>query len=385
MIIVWVNKRNWKTPGPIVNMAVHNAASFSDLGLETHLCIGAGEPSDTESDLINFYGMKNNNQFTVHRIPRYQLFNSTYSMSVFFYAYRLIRKLAEKKTVAVFTRESGFLFFLALLCKKFPTVKGYYELHDLYADLSWVDEKKGGHWREWLYEHLLLPTINGLVCITKEQEKRYHAIFPHIPTCSFPLGTKPMEGIASSEDRKNRRTLMYVGHMHGDKGVDFLLMAARRLAREHVRILFWGGKPKHVPEFEARAAALGVAEHVQFVPFQPPEQMHRAMAREASLGVVMLKDTYYNRYLTCPVKALDYLSHGLPAIGSDIPSVHEVLGNAGTYISPNHLDDFVDAVLDLLNDPDRYQAMATRAKQRAGEISWRMRAKTLADFAASMQ
>lgn len=384
MIIVWVNKRNWKTPGPIVNMALHNASSFAQLGYETHLCIGAGVSTNTPEDLKHFYGIEPMENFVVHRIPRYRLLGATYSWSVFLIAYQLIKQLAQKDAVSVFTRESGFLFFLSLLCKRYKNVKGFYELHDLYADLSWVKEKKSGHYREWIYEHLLLPKISGIVCITRAQQKLYKDIFPDIPSCAFPLGTKPMPSTFSSEEKRKRRTLMYVGHMHGDKGIDFLLKAAGQLSRENIRIVFLGGKPEKISALKKRAKALGVDGHVRFDPFQPPEEMHRAMALEASLGIVMLKDTYYNRYLTCPVKALDYLSHGIPAIGSDIPSVREVLEDAGTYISPDHMDGFIDAVLGLLNHPERYAEMSQRSKKRAVEISWQMRAKTLSDFAGSL-
>jgi len=385
MIIVWVNKRDWKTPGPIVNMALYNAGSFAQLGYDTHLCIGAGQASDTRSDLENFYGITPMKNFFVHRVPRYRLGGSTYSISVFFYAYRLIKQLVQKDSVAVFTRESGFLFFLSRLCKRYENVRGFYELHDLYADLSWVTEKKSGHYREWAYEHLLLPRISGIICITKAQQKRYKDLFPDVPSCAFPLGTKPMPSYASSEEKRKRRTLMYVGHMHGDKGVDFLLEAARRLSGENVRIVFWGGKANMLPHLKKRAEDLGVNNHVKFVAFQPPEQMHRAMALEASLGVVMLKDTYYNRYLTCPVKALDYLSHGIPAVGSNIPSVNEVLKDAGTYVPPDHMDSFIDAVLGLLNNPERYAEMSQRSAKRAEEISWQMRAKTLSEFAGLIE
>ena len=108
--------------------------------------------------------------------------------------------------------------------------------------------------------------------------------------------------------------------MHGEKGVDFLLGVAAELAKSDIRISFWGGKAQKIPYFEEKTRELGIADMVEFVPFQPPEVLHAAIAEQASLGVVMLRDTYYNRYLTCPVKALDYLSHGLPAIGSDLPT-----------------------------------------------------------------
>jgi len=383
MIIVWVNKRDWKTPGPIVNMAVHNAASFSDLGYESHLCIGAGLPSHTRKDLETFYEITHRPHFRIHRIPRYRLGNATYSVSVFFHAYKLIKELSRRDQVAVFTRDSGFLFFLHRLCKKIKTVKGYYELHDMYADLSWVTDKKGSHYRENFYENLMLPRINGIVCITKAQERLYNAIFPHLPSCGFPLGTHPHTGTNSPEEKRKRRTLMYVGHMHGEKGIDFLLHAAKRLSRRDVRLLFWGGKAKKIPALEKRARDLSISSHVSFVPFQPPAKMHRAMAREASLGVVMLKDTYYNRYLTCPIKALDYLSHGIPAIGSDLPSVYEVLDRAGTYVAPDDVNAFIQAVCSLLDDPVRYEQKAKWSSLRAEEISWRMRARALANFAGA--
>ena len=71
MTIVWINKRNWKHPGPIVNMSVHNAHSFASIGLESHLCLGAGDaPSDTDSDLRDFYALEPLPNFSVHRVPR---------------------------------------------------------------------------------------------------------------------------------------------------------------------------------------------------------------------------------------------------------------------------------------------------------------------------
>ena len=382
MIIVWVNKRNWKTPGPIVNMAVHNAAGFADLGLETHLCVGAGRPSRTRRDLMLFYGISPQPRFTVHRIPRCRIRQSTLSISVFFYAYRLIQNLSRRDEVFVFSRDSGFLFFMSRLAKN-PRIKAFFELHDLYADISWVKNKKGGHYRERIYEHLLLPRVNGIVCITRAQEKIYNRIFPHIPSCASPLGTEPAAAPDAAEARRQRRTLMYVGHMHGDKGVDFLLGAMQKLAKSGVRLIFWGGKPEKIPALAMRAADLGIASHVSFTPFRPPREMHRALGTEASLGVVMLRDTFYNRYLTCPVKALDYLSHGIPAIGSDLPSVREVLQDAGIYVPSDRADVFADAVLSLLDDPERYARCAERTCRRAREISWQMRAKRLMAFAGS--
>ena len=379
MIFVWVNKRNWKTPGPIVNVAVHNAASFSALGYETHFCIGAGEHSDTEKDLKDFYGIKPPDSLKIHRVPRLQVGASHYSVSVFTYAFKLIKSLSRRNQVVVFTRESSFLIPLSWFCRN-SNISGYYELHDFYANLSWVTEKKGGHYREKLYEHLFLPRINGLLCITRSQQELYRNLFPAIPSCAFPLGTKPVRNTQPTEERRKQRTLMYVGHMHKDKGIDFLIRASIKLAISGIKTLFWGGKEKEASYYQEKVQQLGVANAVKFVPFQPPKKMHRALAEHASLGVVMLQDTYYNRYLTCPIKALDFLSHGIPVVGSDIPSVREVLDYAGTYVRADDLDGFIRSVESLLNDSEQYKKMAALTRQRSEEITWKNRARTIVDF-----
>ncbi len=383
MIVVWVNKRDWRTPGPIVNVAVRNAASFAGLGVETHLCIGAGEPSDTGADLREFYGIEPPPTLYIHRIPRLRVGRSTYSLPVFRNGVRLVRSLARRDEVAVFTRESGFLRSLPGLRRRLP-VRGFYELHDLYADLSWVERKKSRHIREWLLERLFLPRIDGLVCITAAQRDRYRKLFPNLPAVAAPLGTIPRP-VADPEDRRVRRTLVYVGRVHGDKGADLLLRASGNLADRNVRTLFLGGGTASVERLEARAAAMGVNGCVSFSPFLPPEEMHRILADRASVGVVMLRDTYYNRYLTCPVKALDYLSHGLPAIGSDLPSVREVTGDAGIHIPPDDPDAFADAALRLLDDPETYREYARRAARRARVLSWKNRARRLLGFAGTLE
>ncbi|MCE9518277.1 MAG: glycosyltransferase [Verrucomicrobia bacterium] len=262
-------------------------------------------------------------------------------------------------------------------------VRGFYELHDLYADLSWRERKpRARDLREKWLERLLLPRISGLVCITREMEKRYRQIFPQQATIAWPLGTDLLSA-ADVEARRKSRTIFYVGHMHGPKGVSFLQKAAITLAGQGVRTEFWGGYEKDAERIRQAAASRGLSHWIEAVPFQPPAMLRAALAERASLGVVMLADTYYNRYLTCPVKALDYLSHGIPALGTDIPSVREVLDDSGTYVTEGDQKAFVGSALRLLDDPVAYAEAVNRTRARAGQLSWQERARALADFARS--
>jgi len=385
MTVVWLNKRNWRHPGPIVNMAVHNAHSFTTAGVESHFVVGAGDESDTSADLRGFYGLQPAPEFHVHRVPLGRRgAKSTTSLPVFLQARRLALDLARSDDVAVFCRDSSFLPFLALLCRH-PRIRGFYELHDFYADHSWREGKiPFGHHREKWLEHFFLPRISGLVCITSEQQKLYQSIFPNMPSLARSLGTKPFAE-TDPETRRRARTVFYVGHMSGAKGVSFLLEAAASLARRGIRTEFCGGYEKNAVRIRAHAEKEGIASMVRAEAFRPPAELHQALAERGSLGVVMLADTFYNRHLTCPVKALDYLSHGMPALGTPLPSVTEVLGPSGHYLEEGNVPAFVEAASALLDDPAAYARACAAARTRAAELTWTRRAEALLAFAQSLQ
>jgi glycosyltransferase involved in cell wall biosynthesis len=381
MTIVWINKRNWQHPGPIVNMSVHNAHSFASIGLSSHLVLGAGTGgTSTDDDLRSFYALEPLPNFTVHRVPRKGGLLSSESSSVFRAGIQLVRELAKQGPVAVFTREVGLLARLAWMCRG-PNVRAFYELHDFFADLSWRGKKHPlKDWRTCWIEKLFLPRISGLICITREMERLYQQVFPHQSTIALPLGTDTLPPV-DAEVRRKARTIFYVGHMHGPKGVSFLQSAAIKLAQHGVRTEFWGGYEKDAVRIRKAAEEKGLGQWIEAVPFQPPAALQAAMAARASLGVVMLADTYYNRYLTCPVKALDYLSHGVPALGTDIESVQEVLGHAGTYLPEGDEEAFVTAALHLLDDSVAYANAVMRTRARAAQITWQERAKALTEYA----
>lgn len=383
MIVLFVNKHAWKRSGPIVNVLVRNAYSFASIGLETHLCLenDAGA-SDIASDLRQHYGVAPSPLLHVHRIDRWSLGGSRLSVPIFLRAARLARELAERDRVAVITRETSFLPYLARLVRD-PRITGFCELHDLHADLSWREGKPKLSERRlrWL-ERRYLPRISGLVCITHEQRLLYEKLFPGLPSIAAPLGTDPQPpGDAAARFRARRA--VFVGHLHGSKGVSMLVEATRELAKRHIRMAFWGGHASQIAKLRARAEQLGSSEFVEFAGFRPPSELARALAEEATIGVAPLQDTFYNRYLTCPVKVLDYLSHGLPVVGSDLASVREVAGEAGYYVRPERPDELVGHLTRLLERREAYDAAAAAALSRAQELSWPARARRIAEFAAS--
>jgi glycosyltransferase involved in cell wall biosynthesis len=380
MNIIWLNKRNWKHEGPIVHVALQNAYSFTRLGMNSHFVVGAGEESPTEDDLIDYYGITPSSLMAVHRIPRGQRGrNKTSSKPVFDYAARLARQLSSKSHVVIISRDSGFLPAMARLCRH-RHVHCYYELHDCYADLSWRENKvRFRDRREQILEWMFLRSIDGLICITDEMKKQYDRLFPRIKKIHVPLGTTPAPE-QDIETMRKRRTVLYVGHLSKAKGFQRILDIAPLLKQHGINILCLGGYPNSVEKLKKSLTEHALENVIRVVPFQSPTGMNRTIQSEASIGLSLLEDMHYNRYLTCPVKVLDYLSHGLPVVATNLPSNRELLGDHGHYVDLGSPEALAGAVIDLLDQADVFRQAVEKSRQRAAQLTWTTRAIKLAEF-----
>jgi glycosyltransferase involved in cell wall biosynthesis len=380
MIFAWLNKRAWKHPGPIVNMAVQNAHALASLGYETHLCVSAGDArSNVEEDLRDFYGLDPVETLHIQRFERWKIGRSKLALAVFLRAYRAIQQLARRDEVAVITRDATFLPLLASPQQRLP-IKGFYEAHDFYPDHSWrTDHIKISYRRQGWLERKFLPKMSGVICLTHAQQELYRKVLPQVRSCALPLGTTLFPE-TDPEERRKERTLVYTGRLTSEKGTKALFKAVPKLAENNIRVQFFGGWESQIATARARLQKRGLEKSVDFIEFRPPAEFHRALQKTGSIGVALLQDSFYNRYLTCPVKALDYLSHGLPIIGSDLPSVHEVAGEAGFYLPSDDSPGLVQTAIGLLDDPENYGRATQRSRDRAVELQWRNRAAQIVEF-----
>src|SRR4051794_33631725 len=296
MIFAWLNKRPWKNPGPIVNMGVHNAHALASLGFETHLFVSAaGDASDVEEDLREFYGLEPLETLRVHRVPRWRVGGSNLSVPVFLHAYRAIKELARRDEVSVVIRDATFLPLLARLGRN-PKIKGYFEAHDFYADLSWrTNRVKIGDRRQGWLERRFLPKLDGLICLTEAQRDLYAKALPQVKSCALSLGTKVFSEV-NAEQRRQWRTLVYVGRLTSEKGTKVLLKAVPELARANIRLLLLGGWESQIELMRGRLRERGLDEFVQFEKFRAPAEFQHTLKTQGSIGVVLLQDSFYNRY-----------------------------------------------------------------------------------------
>lgn len=381
MICVVVHKRNWRDPGPVVNVGVHNAHAYASIGCESHFVVGGGDPSDTDSDLRQFYGVEPHPKLTIHRVPRRRMFGANSSMPIFWHAVSLIKELSKRDEVVVVAREPSFLPYLAWVGHN-SRRHTLYEAHNFFADLSWREDKVPMRDRResWL-EQACIPRLSGVISIVAPQAEMYNRRFPKTPARPFPLGTEPLSP-GDPEKRRLERRAVYVGHMHTSKGVKNLIDAVTP-AEGTLRAAFWGGGAEQMAKYRTKLEAKGV-DRVEFVAFRPPEELQRDVASRASVGIVALHDSFYNANLTCPAKALDYLSHGLPIVASDLPSNRSVIGEGAIYVPPNDTAALRAALFQLLDDPVEYRKRSELSWKRALELAWTERARQIVEWAQTL-
>lgn len=377
--VVWINKGEWLKPGPIVYMGLLNAMTFAQLGSSTDYFVSAGTDSDTDEDLVNFYGLRSHELLSINRIKDQR----RGQRRVYSIAFENLKTYcARGEYVIALTREIGALPQLIKLKAKYPQLKVLYEAHDYYLTtrylkrqgISFSDMRR--RWAEWM----LIPKTDGLICLTEHQRALYQQGFPDLPMIALPLGClTPAKKLALDQRRLHRR-IAYIGHLHHFKGVELIFDLAEQLKHANVTLQSFGGNADEIRTLQNKAEQEGLGNVLQFESFIEPKRLHEILDNDISLGLMPLLDTFYNRYLTCPVKALDFLAHGLPILTSDLPSVREVLRETGFYCASKNVDDFACNALMLLDDPALYATASTASYARRDELQWPLRAQAILDF-----
>ena len=70
------------------------------------------------------------------------------------------------------------------------------------------------------------------------------------------------------------------------------------------------------------------------------------------------------------IPVLEAMAQGTPVIGSDIPALREVAGDAAQLTTPFDPDAWAAALDDLLHDPDRHADLGEAGRRRAELFSW---------------
>lgn len=157
--------------------------------------------------------------------------------------------------------------------------------------------------------------------------------------------------------------IVYLGSLERMRRLEFLLGAFARVAerRPDARLVLVGDA--HEPEdrrfLEREAARRGIAERVEFTGFLPRAEAF-AHVRSAAVCVSPIPpDPIYD--VASPTKLLEYMLFARPVVANDQPDQRLVIEESGGgYCTPYDAAAFADAIVRLLDEPDRAREMGLR-------------------------
>lgn len=277
-------------------------------------------------------------------------------------------------------------WLLALLWRLRRGVRFVYDQHDLCPE---VYVAKFGR-RDLLYKALLLleratyRTADHVISTNGSyQQIALERGNVDLSRSSVVLSTPDADLMRRGDPEPGARDLgkylvCYVGIMGSQDGVDRLLAAIEHVVkvrgRTDVRFALLGFGDA-LEELRADCTRRGLDLWVHFT----GRVDHAAIGRwlsSADLGVTPDPPSEFNDRSTMN-KTLEYMAHELPVVATDLTETRRSAGDAARYVAGSDAAPFGDAILEILDDPDRARTMGLAGRARIeGELAWTRQAET---------
>jgi glycosyltransferase involved in cell wall biosynthesis len=170
--------------------------------------------------------------------------------------------------------------------------------------------------------------------------------------------------------------LLYVGGIDRRKNIPFLLEVLRVLVAQRSEIeLVLAGRYRDDPDFPELVSKLqrsGLEQSVRLTGYVPEEELG-ALYSGASVFV------YPSLYEGFGLPPLEAMMCGAPVVAADRTALPEVLGHAALLVDPQEVGEFVEAILSLLDHPERRRELCEAGQRHARQFTWAATARATLD------
>ncbi len=176
------------------------------------------------------------------------------------------------------------------------------------------------------------------------------------------------------ELRKRAGTLLgYVGIMGPQDGIDYLLRAVQKLVFDlgHTEVyVILMGKSGQLDEMRQYAEELGIGEYVEFTGWISTEALVRNLST-VDLCLIPDPSNPFNDKCTM-IKIMEYMAVGKPIVSFELPEHRFSAQDAAVYAPDNNELQFAQLIVDLMDAPERRQAMSEFGRKRVDTaLAWR--------------
>ncbi|WP_300015987.1 glycosyltransferase family 4 protein [Pseudonocardia sp.] len=354
--------------------------ALRDAGYEVSVVCpkGKGDPAYAELDGVHLYKYR-----AFPPITRQVMFVAEYAWSILATLACLVRAWGRRPFGVVQVCNPPDVLWAAV----FPFqvlfgVKLVFDQHDLCPELyrSRFDEPAELPYKALLLTERITYRLSAQVVSTNESYRRVAqergGKRPGDVTV-VRTGPNPDRMVRGEPDdalrRGHRHLLVYIGVMGPQDGVDLALRAMHHIVHVHGRTdvaLTLIGDGDAGADLRRLAVELDLGAHVEFTGRAPDELVTRVMST-ADIGLSPDPKNPLNDVSTMN-KTMEYMAFELPVVAFDLVETKVSAQDAAVYAEPNKVDEYADAVLDLLDDEVRRKQMGAAGRRRVEDVlAWR--------------
>jgi glycosyltransferase involved in cell wall biosynthesis len=224
------------------------------------------------------------------------------------------------------------------------------------------------------FENKVAATLDGVIGATPFIRDRFLKINPNsIDINNYPLSSEILVGDEEVSPRENK--VCYIGILSRIRGLREMVEAA---ALAGVPLLVAGDYRDNI---RGEVAALGAWNNVAELGLISRQQA-LDLKKKCLAGLVIFHPVA-NHIDAQPNKIFEYMSAGLPVIGSHFPLWKKIIeeGNCGICVDPFSAREIADAINRLAANPDLVRQMGENGKRLVREhYNWDIEQQKLVDF-----
>ncbi|KKQ77610.1 MAG: hypothetical protein A3A96_01040 [Candidatus Zambryskibacteria bacterium RIFCSPLOWO2_01_FULL_39_39] len=174
----------------------------------------------------------------------------------------------------------------------------------------------------------------------------------------------------------------YVGFyktMGMSKGVDMMIESLRFIPDKKVKMVFVGGKPNEIEEYQSLAIKNGVEDRCIFLGVVSQELVPK-YEQTMDMLVIPYPDKPHFRDWGFPMKVYEYMASKKPIIYSNLPIIGEVLEDCAISFEPDNPRDLADKIEKFNSEPKEGIDWAEKALEKVKNFTWQKRAEKITNF-----
>ncbi len=325
----------------------------------------------TPEEIFKYYGLTQS--FSIEKIPQTKFnlikFGSIgFALRSYFFAKKAAGKLGGREFDAVYTRDE------AVAVYRGPT-SVFYEMHDVRKGLL---QKKA-----MTRASGIIAISNGLkdYCVAQGIDQSKITVVPDaVDLEEFDIEQNKDDVRHRLGLPKDKKIVLYSGHLYSWKGADTLAEAAHYLDADTV-VVFVGGTPWDIESFKNKYRGATSRCHLDIIGQKPHSEIPLYLKAADVLVLPNSAKEDISRLYTSPVKLFEYMASGVPIVASDLPSIREILNEeCAVFAKPDDALSLAEKIKYSLANVSKAVILSNRALEEVKKYSWGMRAKHILTF-----